>query len=371
LSPRRVAVTAAGFSRPPHPDVYHRLEERIFETVREVLDQASLVIEDIDAIVISSDDQIHGRIIESMVAAGAVGAVNRDLTTLASAGEHAFVYAYLRVRAGHGRRVLAVSWGQPSESVDPRHVDLVAAEPFIQRPLGITNTVAAGLQASEYCRLFGLNANVAHELVVAREEAAERFFGVSLRTRSDRIVAFPLRERDLPRHTDMVAAMVLTAEEAVTEADRPAWVNGVGWATDQYDLSSRDLSRFKSLELATAMAFAGTSPAASVDVAEIHELSSVAAFIACESLGLAPRGRGHEAALGWTIPVNPSGGNLPFNPGNAAGFMRLLLAAEQVRGLAGAGQVAPNAKRALGATLHGRAGQGAVVVNFGAVPEGR
>ncbi len=75
-----------------------------------------------------------------------------------------------------------------------------------------------------------------------------------------------------------------------------------------------------------------------------------------------PARGGAGAAL--SAAVNPSGGNLFADPGNASGFLRILQAAQQVRGTAGAVQVHPRPRTALAAAVHGFAGQGAAVVSF-------
>src|SRR5918997_2027157 len=126
------------------------LEELVFAAASGALADAGLTRDDIDGVVLATADQMSGRVIESMVVNGAAGGVGQDVTTLASAGEHALVYGYLRLRAGLGRRLLVVAWSKASESVDPRHAERVAAEPFLLRPLGVDAGIAAGLQASAY-----------------------------------------------------------------------------------------------------------------------------------------------------------------------------------------------------------------------------
>lgn len=343
-----------------------KLEEMILEASRGALADADITIDDVDAIVIATADQAHGRVIESMVTAGAAGAVGRDLTTVASAGEHALVYAYLRILAGQGTRVLSICWGKPSEANDPRQVELVGAEPFLLRPLGMSSHVAAGLQASAYAARFGVTDDWVESVREARTQAAMLAHGISAEfsDEADEIVAWPLTAADLPRTCDVAAAAVLVAGEEVPLNHPAAWISGVGWASSRYDLGSRDLSQFSSLHTAAERAW-GESNKRTVEVVEVQEISTIGGFAACEAIGLADPGKGPTVATGSTPQINPSGGNLPANPGNAAGYMRLLAAAQQVRGLAGATQIKPLPHSALGATLHGYAGQGAVVVRFG------
>jgi hypothetical protein len=349
-------------------DVVDRsLEEMIFEAARGALDDAGLDIGDIDGVILTTSDQASGRVIESMVTNGAAGGVGRDVTTLASAGEHALMYGYLRLLASQGRRLLVVAWSKESESVDPRHAQRVAAEPFLLRPLGMDLAVAAGLQAGAYTARYGVDADASGTVRDRRWQAAAHAHGdaaVGTPARAEGYVAWPLTASDLPHVADLACAVVLATEDVVVESQDPAWITGVGWSTDRYNLGERDLTRFEALEVAARQAFGDRPPESAVF--EVQEISTVGAFAAYEALGLCPAGDGATVAAGDHVTVNPSGGNLPLNPGNAAGFLRLLNAAQQVRGRAGTAQVEPPPATGVGAALHGFAGQGAAVMVFSA-----
>ena len=73
------------------------LEELMYDTVQQALADAGLEIEDIDGIVVASNDQYDGRAISVMMASGSVGGVDRDILSTPSASEHAFVMGALRV----------------------------------------------------------------------------------------------------------------------------------------------------------------------------------------------------------------------------------------------------------------------------------
>lgn len=364
LGTSAVALVGVSHTRLQRDVAHQSLEEMIFEAARGALTDASLSIADIDAVMLSTTDQVEGRIIESMVANGAAGGVGRDVTTIASAGEHAFIYGYLRLRAGLARRVLVVVWSKESESLDPAHADLLGAEPFLLRPLGMTSVAAAGLQAGAYVARFGFDAGAVQGVREASVQATDRAHP-GLESRTDgHLSAWPLTDADLPQGCDAACAAVLVTAEEVTDAQVPAWISGVGWVTDRYDLGERDLSRFAALEAATAMALGDDGSATSADVVEVQQISSVGVFAALEALGLAPLGKGADVVTSTSPVVNPSGGNLFANPGNAAGVLRMLAAAQQVRGRAGQVQVEPQPGAAIGAALHGFAGQGAAVVAF-------
>jgi hypothetical protein len=129
-------------------------------------------------------------------------------------------------------------------------------------------------------------------------------------------------------------------------------------------LGDRDLSRFDALAAAARVAL-GERLARDADVVEVQEISTIGALAAYEALGLAEPGKGATVATSTTSPaINPSGGSLAYDPGNASGFLRLMCAAQQIRGRAGKAQLSPRPATAIGATLHGFAGQSAAVVSF-------
>ena len=343
------------------------LEEMIFAATSGALEDAGLTIDDIDAVVLSVSDQGSGRIIESMVTNGAAGGVDKDVTTLASSSEHALCYANLRILAGQSQRVLVVSWGKQSEGVDPTHAELLAAEPFLLRPLGMRAVVAAGLQASQYASRYSINHAAVVDLRETRARASERAFGLSDgyfdSASSDKLVVWPLTAADLPRTCDMATAVVLVHPDAVTPKQTPAWVTGLGWATDGYEIADRDLCALQSLRAAAAMALRDRM-VEEFDVVEMTETSTIGSFITAEAIGLESAGNGSRIVARTSPVVNPSGGNLYVNPGNAEGFIRMVQAAQQVRGKAGAAQVHPTPRTSVGIGSHGFASQGSAVMTF-------
>ena len=362
------AAVVGAFATPYSPRVEDQsLEEMIFSATKGALADAGLTIDDIDAVVLSVSDQASGRVIESMVTSGASGGVDRDVTTLASSSEHALCYASLRIMAGQSQRALVVAWSKQSEGLDPAHADLLGAEPFFLRPVGMRSFVAAGLQANQYASRFEIDDAAVTELRSARARASERAHslpsGYFHRDSSTRLVSWPLTEADLPRTCDMAAAVVLVHPDAITAKQSPAWVTGLGWATDGYEIADRDLCALESLRIAAAMALRGRM-IADFDVVEMTEISTVGSFIAAEALGLESAGNGAHM-MSRTHPVcNPSGGNLFASPGSAEGFVRLVQAAQQVRGKAGTAQVQPVPHTSVGIASHGFAAQGNAVMTF-------
>ncbi len=304
------------------------LEEMLFDTTTAALTAAGLTAQDLDSIVLGANDQTDGRVISIMAGTGPTGGVHRDTTMIASSGDHALVYGYLRLKAGQGKNVLVVGWAKPSESVDPERAELMSAEPFILRQVGMNNTVAAALQASKW--------------VDSGEESVSQ----------SELVAWPLSRKDLPGRGDTVHAIVLAVDGEFTAGSELAWIVDAGWATMSYEIGARDLTDLGSLHSALNQ-IAKRSPGASPenwDAVEIAGDSEPAVRAVLRALPI----RGEAT-------VNPSGTlhevlTSPF----VAGLGRMTAAIRAV-GQAGAEQ---KSRMTAGIGFNGFAGQGATVMVF-------
>ena len=96
---RKTAVIGTAILAQPGDDP-RSLEELLYDVVQDALRDADLTIEDIDGIVVGSNDQFDGRAISIMAASGSVGGVDRDILSTPSASEHALVMATLRIASG-------------------------------------------------------------------------------------------------------------------------------------------------------------------------------------------------------------------------------------------------------------------------------
>lgn len=208
-----------------HHETSKSLEEMIFETSKRALNSLGLAAGDIDAFVLGGNDQVDGRVISIMPSTGPAGGVNHDTTMIASSSEHALIYGYLRIMAGQSKRVLVASWAKPSESVDPDRAELVSAEPYLLRSVGMNETISAALQASRF-----LNGKVVNT--------------------NEKFVAWPLTRKDLPGRGDSVHVVILAQEGSFEVESQFAWICDAGWATSSYELGARDLANFESLKIA-------------------------------------------------------------------------------------------------------------------------
>jgi acetyl-CoA C-acetyltransferase len=144
-------------------------------------------------------------------------------------------------------------------------------------------------------------------------------------------------------------AMVLAGAEFVAERGfkNPAWLRGMGWATEAAFLGDRDLTVAPALVEASRQAYAEAEigDPTVFDVVEITDATPYAELIAYDALGLSPRAEiAARMADGWfarggRLPVNLSGGVITFNPVFCTGLIRIAEIANQIRGRAGPHQV--------------------------------
>ena len=346
------------------------LEEIMYDTAQMALADAGITIDDIDGIVVASNDQFDGRAISVMMASGPTGGVDRDILSTPSASEHAFILGALRVASGLYRTQLIVSWS-PTEVSSLSEAQRLGTDPYYHRVLPLDELSSHALQAS-----------VLESAVPAARDAA---VAVSEKNRRHGEAAFPgvaapngpLRWPIMPDMTSApvsgAVAVVLACPEFIAErgSAAPAWVRGLGWATDATFLGDRDLARAPALVEAGRQAYeaAGIGPDA-IDIAEITDATPYAELLAYEALGFADRGAWAAAvadgrfAAGGRLPVNLSGGVVTHNPVFCTGLIRIAEIANQVRGKAG-GHQKPGARVGLAAAGSGFAMQYQAAVILG------
>lgn len=346
------------------------LEEIMYDTAQMALADAGITIEDIDGIVVASNDQFDGRSISVMMASGSVGGVDRDILSTPSASEHAFILGALRVASGLYRTQLIVSWS-PTEVSSLSEAQRLGTDPYYHRVLPLDELSSHALQASV--------------LESALPSARQAALAVTEKNRRHGAAAFPgvaapngpMRWPIMPEMTSApvtgAVAVVLACPEFITErkSAAPAWVRGLGWATDATFLGDRDLAQAPALVEAGRQAYeaAGIGPDA-IDIAEITDASPYAELLAYEALGFADRSAWSAAvadgrfAAGGRLPVNLSGGVVTHNPVFCTGLIRIAEIANQVRGKAGAHQK-PGARVGLAAAGSGFAMQYQAAVILG------
>ena len=357
------------------------LEEAMYAVTRSALLDAGMVIDDIDGIVVAANDQLDGRAIAIMMASGSVGGVGRDIVSTPSAAEHAFVLGALRIASGQFRTQLVVAWS-------PLEVDSVAdalklgTDPYFHRALPLDELTASALQAVALeATVPGLREiavdivkkNRAHGVLAYPDRApapVERAW-----IAGGRLKSWPLTQGLVSPPAYGLVALVLAEQRCIAERKlgAPAWIQGMGWATEPSFLGDRELAQMPSLIQAARQAYAAAGiedAAGAFQVAELSDATPYQELIAYEALGLCARERWAAAAhdrrfaRGGALPVNLSGGALSFNPIYCAGLVSIAEAANQVRGCAGQHQ-AQRVTRSLAHAASGFAMQYNTVVVLG------
>jgi len=352
------------------------LEEILYEVSQAALKNAGMTIEQIDGIMVGSNDQIDGRAISIMAASGSVGGVDRDILSTPSAGEHAFVMGVLRIASAQYETQLVMAWGT-TEASSLSEVERLGADPYFHRRLPLDDMSSYALQANTLAAVVPQ----VHELAAAlveqnRKRGAQAYPDAAGTVESATQIAaskamrWPVREGMVRAPVAGVVALVLASDDFVKKAGitNPAWIRGMGWATEAAFLGDRDLTAATALEEATRQAFsdAGIQGVDQLDLAEVSGPTPYQELLAYQGLGIA--GPDAWAAVVQGTPakpaINPSGGIASINPVFCGGMVRLAEAANQVRGTAGPHQM-PEVRTALGHAASGPAMMYQTVVVFG------
>ena len=169
-------------------------------------------------------------------------------------------------------------------------------------------------------------------------------------------MAWPLRLFDCSPITDGAACLLLVAAERAHEyTDTPIYIVGSGQASDAPLHGRSSLTTLGAVRGAARAAYeqAGVT-ADDIRLAEVHDCFTIAEIVATEDLGFfAPGTAFHAVEDGVTArdgarPVNTSGGlKSKGHPVGASGVAQVVEVFKQMRGEAGARQVAGDVPVAL------------------------
>lgn len=183
-------------------------------------------------------------------------------------------------------------------------------------------------------------------------------------------IADPLKRLDCCLVTDGAGAIVMTtAENARAHGAHAVHLRGYGEAHTHWSIGAMpDLARLTAAEIASRNAFemAGIGHDA-IDLVECYDFFTITVLMTLEALGFCKPGEGgafvsgQRTAPGGAFPMNTNGGGLSYCHPGMYGIFLLIEAVRQLRGEAGARQVA-NVNTAL---VHGTGGtlsSGATVI---------
>ena len=326
----------------------------VFDVTRAALDDAGLTINDIDSVVTVSNDFFDGRTISGMAVGDASGGQDKNISTVSGDGTFGAFYGLMRVLSGY-RATIVVAHCKGSEG-DVKMTTNGMFDPIFHRHLGIEAISAAALQANAYMSRYGIREEAFAEVSVKNHGNARNNPFAQLPmditvgdVMKSRKIAEPLKLLDCCPISDGAAAVIIANEKiAARGRKKPVWIKGVAHCCEDYFLGDRDLARPVALAEAAKKAYAMAgikNPVKEIDVAEVLEPFSYMEPLWLEGLGFCKPGEGGKlvskgiTTMGGKLPVNPSGGALSANPILVAGLARLIEAALQVRGEAGARQV--------------------------------
>ena len=193
----------------------------------------------------------------------------------------ALYYAALKIMTGHYDTVLAIGLCKGSENPANDSVTLHMADPFYQRPIGLTETMAAAMQMRLYMEKYGVTreqcALPAQKNLdnAIRNPYAHRKGRYSVQDILDSsMLVDPLTDLQVgPKSEGFVAVLLASEEKAKQMTSKPVWLKGYGCSLDTYNLGDRDLLDSQ-LKTAASKAYkmAGiTEPRREIDLAEVTE----------------------------------------------------------------------------------------------------
>jgi acetyl-CoA C-acetyltransferase len=261
----------------------------------------------------------------------------------------------LAVASGQMERVLVIGAEKLTESPGRETTAALAtaADADYEVEQGITFVGLNALIMRRYMYEYGYRhidfapfALTAHANAARNPNALYRYAIDEREYERGREVADPIRLYDASPIGDGAAALVLVPAGSAPDAVRVA---GSASATDTVAVHDRhDMLWLSAAEQSAQRAYAqaGVGPE-DIDLFELHDAFSIMAALSLEACGFAPRGQGVRLGLdgdirpGGRIPISTMGGlKARGHPVGATGLYQLVEATLQLRGQAGALQVA-------------------------------
>lgn len=238
----------------------------VYGAVQECLEDADVSMADVDAVVTASVDLLDGKTASNISITEVVGAVMKPETRIAGDGLFALAHAAMTIMSGQYDKVLVVAHGKASET-DYEKFSNWTYDPMFQQPLGMTDSIALGLQAQTF--LSRLPESMAGKKV--RAELLESILDNDLDTQGakdksqtpmeerlngSQINFSPLHDLEITVLGDGASAVLLQAGDK-----GKASLQGFGYSIDSHYLGDRDLGSSPTLGEAAerALKMAGIS----------------------------------------------------------------------------------------------------------------
>ena len=355
----RVAIVGVGQTHHQRRRADVNVPGLVREAAQRALRDAGLTMDDIDSVVVASGPVLFAAVNQpEKWVVDALGARGKPVVRITSGGGTGFAGAlagYYQVAGGFADRVLVVAYDKLSEGALQASISSLY-DPFWGRDfaVGIMGFSAAYWRA-RMDKLGHTEEAAAHVVVKNLGNARLNPFAHAARdvtvddVLNSKHLAWPIKLLDVPPISDGAAAVVLSTHDlAARTCEHPAFIRGMAYCAEADNAPQRSMLMSEPLAHATRVVYraAGiTNPRRQLDVVEVQEPFSCFELSYYESLGLCKPGGAADlvmsgaTSMGGDIPVNPSGGCLGANPIGAAGLIRLIEAAMQVTGKAGAHQI--------------------------------
>ena len=355
----RVAIVGVGQTHHQRRRADVNVPGLVREAAQRALQDAGLTMDDIDSVVVASGPVLFAAVNQpEKWVVDALGARGKPVVRITSGGGTGFAGAlagYYQVAGGFADRVLVVAYDKLSEGALQASISSLY-DPFWGRDfaVGIMGFSAAYWRA-RMDKLGHTEEAAAHVVVKNLGNARRNPFAHAARdvtvddVLNSKHLAWPIKLLDVPPISDGAAAVVLSTQDlAARTCEHPAFIRGMAYCAEADNAPQRSMLMSEPLAHAARVVYraAGiTNPRRQLDVVEVQEPYSCFELSYYESLGLCKPGGAAElvmsgaTSMGGDIPVNPSGGCLGANPIGAAGLIRLIEAAMQVTGKAGAHQI--------------------------------
>ncbi len=355
---KRAAIVGTGqtFHKSHRPDVNG--QELINEAVQRALQDADMVIDDIDAIVIGNMDHFEGINYVDCWSVDGTGGVMKPVIKLTTGGTTGCTIAiggYHLVASGLFDRVLVIGWEKNSES-DTTGAITTAFDPIWDRLVFAGAISGLACEAQAYIARYGATDKDGARISVRDRKHAVNNPYAQLRKEvtleevlESPMLADPIHLLDVCPRTDGACAVIMVNEDYAEKiTDTPDWI----WATSNRHtysyLGDADYGRLNSMERSSQEIYkkAGIKePRKEIDVIELYQPYSFAGLIWIEDLGIVGHGEAPQyiwdgnTEMDGELPINPSGGVIACNPIGATGLIRCAEAALQVMGKAEKRQV--------------------------------
>jgi len=375
--PNRVAIVGIGQTRHKSTRRDVTLPEMVNEAVRAALADAELTMKDIEAVFTSNMETFEGIYLPDHGAATEIGAYMKPgfkVCTGGTSGASVVVEGFCMVASG--LYDVAMVLGFEKQDCGETTAAITAAATPIWGKGAVTGAIGEfAKQALSYMETSGAKEEHAAMVRLKADRGAckNEYSHLKLGLESVEQVlnsgylVWPLRMLDFCPQSSGACALVFAEEKKARSISRkPVWIADVE-VVHQEPFRAGTFADPTGKEAYTQHVACErlykrngiTNPKRDIDMAEIYEPSSWEEMSLYEHFHFCERNQGWKLVeqgvteMDGDFPVNPSGGVLATNPIGATPTIRVAEAALQIRGDAGAHQVAKDVRTSLASALGG------------------